>query len=342
MVNVPSRTEVQSYEMALATPFKPKSISARIHPPLFIQNSGAWIELLSLAQSSGMASVVIRSIQNCEWRRQIPESISEMLIEQGDKYEFLRAVADSETNRAIQILLAEKIEVALINGMDMARRYYPTPQDRPVDSIDLLIHPKHKGAALRALGRAGFRTEDAGASHCAALRSNPRGTELKLYSGLMAIDSPDLLDEIWARTRDAVIPGVPLSTRCLSREDQIALLISEVLLDGTKLTLYLNDLHFLIQGGDLNWNEIISVLADRKKLFAAWFVLSILQQDYRTEIKPSVLACLSGVVNPLRKKSITRFLKNQELNTSQTIKLNDGLFERLKWGLSSTPTLSPK
>jgi hypothetical protein len=58
---------------------------------------------------------------------------------------------------ALDALARDRVAVTVLKGMHTARRYYPEPGVRPMNDIDLLVRPRGRRDAERALERAGWR-----------------------------------------------------------------------------------------------------------------------------------------------------------------------------------------
>ena len=332
---VENSSEIIAYAMALATPLKPNSIHYLVEKPPFVGDPAAWFQLIEFAHRNGTCGQVARSALNSDWKTAIPESSLILLTAKVALDDETRQLVEAEFDYATQALLKAEVSFALIKGLDLARRYYPQIHDRSVETVDLLVSPSNKPLALEALIKAGYGTQDSQGTppaHYTVLARSSRGVKLNLYSALSALDNSSVAGETWNRTAENLIPGVSPKIRAISREDHIALLIAEAAASGGPATpTVLNDLHCLIQGEKVDWDELIWTLADKRALFAGWFVFSILYKEYLTDISEKALMSLSNSINPGKRKSAEKTQAEIDLPDSE-LDWNDGILDRVRFG----------
>jgi len=328
-----SPDEIVSCALALATPLKPSSLQYLVDKPAFTEDSNAWFELLEFSNRNGTSAQVARSALSSDWKSLIPLETAKILQEKVHYDDELRALVESEMNHSIQILLQYEISFALIKGLDLARRFYPSVQDRAVDAVDLLVSQSQNAAALQVLIKNGYEILETSQSHCVNLSRSAKGVRIRLYSSLSALDNSTMAGEIWNRTEAASIPGLPKEVRALAREDHIALLITEAA--GNKnpsSPIFLNDLHCLIQGEKVDWEELIWSLADRRALSAGWFTFSVLHKEYLTDISEKALDSLAHSINPAKKRSMEKTQLETEMSAEE-LAWSDGIIDRMRFGI---------
>jgi hypothetical protein len=320
--------------LGLATPLKPSSLHYLVEKPSFASDSAAWSQLLEFSERNGTSAQVARSALGSDWVSAIPESVRTTLQEKVNKDDEQRKKVEAEMDFSIQVLLKSEISFAVIKGLDLARRFYPQIHDRTVESVNLFVPPSGKLSALQALIKAGYGTLDLpNQTHYTTLSRSPRGVKLHLYFALSSLDSSTAAGEAWNRTQEDVIPGLPPQVRALCREDQIALLITEASSWGRPSSpVLLNDLHCLIQGEKIDWDELIWLLADKRALFAGWFVFSTLYKEYLTDVSEKALLSLANSINPSKRKSVEKTQLETELSEAN-LKWNDGLMDRVRFGV---------
>jgi len=99
------------------------------------------------------------------------------------------------TGEVIEISHALDAPVALLKGMSIAQRHYPSPHLRPMGDVDVLVSPRDRPRLQRALRQRGFMAmagDWRGAAHAAPLCHPHRDAWVEVHDALFPADAVPL------------------------------------------------------------------------------------------------------------------------------------------------------
>lgn len=213
------------------------------------------------------------------------------------------AILDAELDEAVFALIAARIPVIVLKGMELARRYYPERVRRPMADVDLLVPRDGFVSALRALAKSGYRRVAADPGDTQAnewrnrmeLSRRPGGPVVELHDSPLAREPDPRVSEAWQRARFGEVPGLPRQVGALAFGDNLAFLTRHCAVQhALESPIWLNDLHYLISSpdasSDAEWDRAAEILRSSRSRAAGWFVGLLLSRHWGTPIRMSWVA----------------------------------------------------
>jgi len=298
--------EIASFVLSAAKP-------EILKKPSFISEGRAWSDVLEFSTQLHCALPVLLNIDRSEWNSELSESIRLQFDERLQRERLTLAAFESEVDSALFLIIGAKISVMAMGEMSYGKRYYTEKVYRPIQNVDLMVPGELHADALRALGKGGYRVQGESSNRFSKVELARKigGPIVSIHRRPLPEDNEQVAEEIWSRSKEGLIPGIPRYVRCFSVDDDLVYLIryatAHRLFDSPVL---LNDMHFLIESEEFkrngNWERIVWALSRVRANAGAWFALSLLRSAWGTEIPTVVLDEFAQRTGILRRRVLSR------------------------------------
>jgi hypothetical protein len=133
-----------------------------------------------------------------------------------------------------------------------------------------------------------------------------------LHQHLVAGDTDSFIGELWGRSFENRLAGLPRQARTLRADDQLVYLVRRGAVQRLlESPVWLNDVHYLIESEDFrreaDWERIAWSLAEARALSGTWLVLNLLASEWGTRVPPEALAETGQELGGLRKRLLRRW-----------------------------------
>ena len=237
------------------------------------------------------------------------------------------------------------ITVLPLKGALLATRYYPEPALRPMNDLDLLVHPPDEARLLSLLERLGYRSVVRSWKHLVLARpsgrgpvvdwdgehpDNPRSLDLhtRLFEQFWGLHY-DLTEATWAGAEPGMLLDLPTHVlRPAALLHHLAVHASSDTIARRIRLLHLQDLAFVARAVDGDgWRQVVTWAAEQREQRLIYPALAFVNRYY-VGVPEDVLRELRAGVP----RALLRYLDASELdrftycNTGPTV-----LRERLRW-----------
>lgn len=274
-----------------------------------------WDGCFEFADRLGILLPFSASLKQSSLLKELPTSV-EKRLEKTLKNELIAmAVLENEFEQILKHLVHTEIPIVVLAGSYLGKGAEELQSLRSVRALELLLVKDQLAAALRIVGKMGYRSEGTSGPLGGMLltRKLPNlvagrtiVSHLRLRWRVLEMDAEHDAAAIWDRTVALTSPEFPKGLRALSDEDKVLQLIRqgavESLLDSP---IWLNELDSLVRHSpQLDWAKVIHLLGRSKCVSAGAFVLGYLHRAWKTPIPVETVQQLHRKVSALKRRAM--------------------------------------
>ncbi len=245
--------------------------------------AGAWKEAFAYAQRIHSALPFLiqieRASQKGAWGKSVSAEERVFLSEALHRDRMFLALLDWEMEKAGEVLARAKVPAIVLKGMDLARRFYPDRVFRPMSDIDLLVRARDFSKVVSRFESEGYQAVGRhypGRFRIELCRDEGRPV-VELHSFLLKGDDADSMKGIWKRAKEPENNPFP-GTLVLGDEDHLFYLGAHAAVQHLiESPIWLNDIHFVLQNGEPDWDKLLKKIEQRRSHTAFWFLFTVLK-----------------------------------------------------------------
>lgn len=272
--------------------------------PGFVADANRWAAALDYSRSLHATLPFLLTLDSCSWNGELPASTQEKFESELRRGRMVQALLDHELSLALGILKRERVDVLLLKGAELGRRYYSERLRRPMTDIDLLVRDADFARTLSLFIAQGFRA--VGRDYPGRFRtelSRDGNPVVEVHARLLAGETASEVEGYWRRSESVVFPDLDCPVRVLEATDNLSYLIRHAGVQHiVESPLWLLDVRQLIQKETIDWSRFLARAERFRFSSAAWFVLTL----SRAEVPAFVLTELEERVSGLRRALLRR------------------------------------
>lgn len=315
--------------------------------PAFAGELTSWERTLQFAEEKHSLLPFLAVISRTEWKDDLLPEFRSRIESLLSRERMRLALLDSELENSLGVLRQAEVPVMVLKGMDLGRRFYPGRLFRPMADVDLLVGKDDFPRALAALERDGYRpvlsererNEAPLRPQIELSRHDDASPTIELHWSVQPSDTAESIRSVWKNSIPAPsgffgspdrAGSIKSSPRLMAREDLLPYLIRHCAVQHLlESPIWLLDLHFVIdQPEPLNWNAVLKELARTRSGSAAFFVLQLLNSEWKTPVPEAVLKSLAKKAGVLRRAAFSQLSRTDIWFADRRKKLPEVILHR--------------
>lgn len=220
------------------------------------------------------------------------------------------ALLDDELDTACAALAAEKIDVLVVKGMDLGRRFYRKRLHRPMTDVDLLVKAERFEDSIAALLKSGYRIAGSfpKGRFRVELSRHPSLPVIELHSRLLASDTSADTNAYWQTALDGEPYGLAKGCKVLDPSACFSYLLRHGCVQHVlESALWFFDLYVVVkETPNLDWKKIVDELRRHRACAAGVFALSMLRESLGEKVPSAAIEELGSELSPSRVRALLK------------------------------------
>lgn len=305
-----------------------------------------WIRLLQIAWDAGATGALrdhIKRHREHTMPLEMERTLACLALERDAR---MRAL-ERRTVESIALLRSAGIEVALLKGAALATTLYGSFAARPMNDVDLLVHPDRASEAKQLMRQSGWERDpelpddQAYATHhhmAPMIDSLGSRSRLEIHRTLLPVGHPFALPiaDLWAGMQPASLAGhrvAVLGPTYHALHIAIHFAWSHTMREGAWNAF--RDLGAMERAGMIDWTELVRVARRARAASCCYWTLSLAGEMMNLRVPDEVLAALAPITGRTVRRRLARHFVHMVLRQDAT-QLSDRL-DRALWSMAMQP-----